>query len=134
MKKIITKKAIFQVKSQPFDPKDMGEPRTADEYYRRGLANFARKQYVGAEDDLEEALALKNDLLDACYVLGMVQKAQGKDQEAIQAFHRVLSIIESEADNHAAKFDMLRRLALGHINVINQGDWNLEKEIWKHTP
>ena len=131
MKKIIRKKEITQVKSQPFEPATIGEPSTADEYFRRGLAFYARKQLSAAEDDLKEAIARQSDLLDASYVMGMVLKSQGKKAEAILAFQHVLGLIGDQLNKHTARFDMLRRLALGHINMINQGDWNLEKEIWK---
>ena len=48
------------------------------------------------------------------------------------AFNQALYLITALPDVKTAKYDMLRRLALGHVNEMTQGDWNLEKEIWKH--
>jgi hypothetical protein len=64
----------------------------------------------------------------------MVRKALGRKAEASEAFSQVLKLISSETCDKSTRKDMLRRLALGHINMINQGDWNLEKEIWIHIP
>jgi len=49
----------------------------------------------------------------------------------VAAFRQVIDLISSETGANRVKADMLRRLALGHINEITQGDWNLEKEIWQ---
>jgi hypothetical protein len=62
----------------------------------------------------------------------MVLKACDRKEEATAAFRKVLDLIAVNPESHTAKSDMLRRLALGHVNEMSQGDWNLEKEIWKH--
>jgi tetratricopeptide (TPR) repeat protein len=110
----------------------MGEPTTADEFQRRGMAFYARKQYSPAEGDLKKAISMDNNNLDSYYSLGMVLKACDRKEEATAAFRKVLDLIAVNPESHTAKSDMLRRLALGHVNEMSQGDWNLEKEIWKH--
>lgn len=130
MKKIFTKNEIFKVKSQPIDPSKMGIPTMAEEFQRRGMAYYARKQYNAAEDDLKKAIQLDDSSIDAFYSLGMVSKAMNQKDEAVEAFNQVLNLIGAKADSNKTKNHMLRRLALGHINEITQGDWNLEKEIW----
>jgi hypothetical protein len=62
----------------------------------------------------------------------MVLKAVERNEEAINAFNQVLILIGNNSTLDKTKYDMLRRLALGHVNEMAQGDWNLEKEIWKH--
>jgi tetratricopeptide (TPR) repeat protein len=131
MKKIFAKKEIFKVKSQPIDPNKMGEPTKADEFQRRGMVYYARKQFNAAEDDLKRAISLDNSNIDSFYGLGMVLKAVNRRDEAVAAFNQVLKLVGSNVDANKTKMDMLRRLALGHINFITQDDWNLEKEIWK---
>jgi tetratricopeptide (TPR) repeat protein len=127
------KKEIFKVKSLPIDPASMVEPKTAGEFQKRGMAYYARKQFSQAEGDLKKAIALDPTSLDSYYGLGMVLKADNSKDASVEAFRKVIELIESRPDAKVIKYDMLRRLALGHVNEITQGDWNLEKEIWKHV-
>jgi tetratricopeptide (TPR) repeat protein len=133
MNKLFKKKEIFKVKSVPVDPAGMQEPTSADEYQRRGVAYYARKQFSAAETDLKKAISLDTNHLDSYYSLGMVLKALDRKEEASAAFTQVLTLISAYPDSNTTRYDMLRKLALGHINEMNQGDWNLEKEIWKHV-
>ena len=80
-----------------------------------------------------KAIQLDANHIDSYYSLGMVYKAAQQKENAVAAFNHVLSLIENNPALNTSKYDMLRKLALGHVNEINQGDWNLEKEIWKHT-
>jgi tetratricopeptide (TPR) repeat protein len=132
MAKLFKKKEIFKVKSIAMDPTKMGEPTTAEEFQKRGMALYARKQYAGAEIDLKKAISLDSTHIDSYYSLGMVFKAVNRKDEAVAAFTKVLNLLSSQEGASTSKNDMLKRLALGHINEITQGDWNLEKEIWKH--
>lgn len=133
MRKLFKKKEIYKVKSLPIDPSIMGEPSTVDEYQRRGMAYYARKQFTEAEADLKKAISMDGNNIDSFYSLGMVLKAMNRKEDAVAAFGQVLNLISARSDVHTTKYDMLRRLALGHVNEMTQGDWNLEKEIWKHT-
>ncbi len=133
MSKLFKKKEIFKVKSVPLDPASMAEPVTVDDFHKRGMAYYARKQYKDAEADLIKASQLDRNNIDAYYSLGMVLKAENKKDEAIASFTQVINLIRARPDGNQVKFDMIRRLALGHINELNQGDWNLEKEIWKRV-
>jgi tetratricopeptide (TPR) repeat protein len=132
MARLFKKKEIFKVKSVPMDPSSMGEPTSADEFQRRGMAFYARKQFEAAESDLKKAISLDSNHIDSYYSLGMVFKAVDRNEEAIAAFNQVLNLIGKNSSLDKTKYDMLRRLALGHVNEMTQGDWNLEKEIWKH--
>jgi tetratricopeptide (TPR) repeat protein len=133
MRKLFKKKEIFKVKSVPVDPTKMGEPTTVDEYQKRGMAYYARKQFKEAEADLKKAISLDGSNVDSFYSLGLVLKAANNKDGAVTAFNQVINLIKSRPDASQVKYDMLRRLALGHINEMTQGDWNLEKEIWKRT-
>jgi len=133
MSKLFKKKEIFKVKSKAIEPTSIEDPSTADDVQNSGMAYYARKDYSAAEADLKKALQLDNNHVDAYYSLGMVLKAAGKNEEAVAAFNQVINLIATLGGENATKYDMLRKLALGHVNEITQGDWNLEKEIWKHT-
>jgi len=134
MAKLFSKKEITKVKSQALDPSNMGEPVSADDYLLRGIAYYARGNYDAADADLCNLISKFGNQIDAYYVLGMVYKAAGRKVEATAAFNQVLQLLNNAAGEKSTRNDMLRRLALGHVNMINQGDWNLEKEIWQRIP
>ena len=124
------KKDIFKVKSIPLDPATMRNPTTADDYMKRGIAFYARKQYDRSEDDLKAAISLDPELVDAYYNLGLMLKAVFRKEESIQAFEKYIDLISNGLVKNHDRAEMLRRLAMGHINEQRTGDWNLEKEIW----
>lgn len=132
MRKLFKKKEIFKVKSVPVDPTTMGEPTTSADLQKRGMAYYARKQFKEAEADLKKSISLDANNIDAYYSLGMVYKATDCKDDAVSAFTKVIDLIQTNPEISQTKKDMLRKLALGHINELTQGDWNLEKEIWKH--
>ena len=126
------KKEIYKVKSITVDPATLRNLTSGDEYLKRGVAYYARKQYENAENDLRTALAMDADPVEVNYCLGMVLKAESKSEEAIQCFEKVLDLL---SQSHMKNYDrqaMLRRLAKGHINFMKTGDWDLEKEIFQH--
>jgi tetratricopeptide (TPR) repeat protein len=131
--KLLPKKEISKVKSVPLDPEKISNPQNATEYHQRGIAFYARKQYDLAVADFSQAISLDGSMVDAYYSLGMVLKASGRTADSVKAFSKVADLLAPQAGVGKAEVDMLRRLALGHINMLTQGDWNLEKEIWKHT-
>jgi lipoprotein NlpI len=127
------KKEILKVKSIPVDPETMRDLNTAEEYFNRGMAYYARKQFDQAEKDLSTAVTMNGELVDAFYVLGMVCKSTVKYEDAIRAFETVLELLSKGVVKNPNRVAMLRRLAKGHINEIKTGDWNLEKEIWQRV-
>jgi hypothetical protein len=59
-------------------------------------------------------------------------KAQGRRQESVKTFAEVVSLLDKDISIDRTRRAILRRLAHGHINLLESGDWGLEKEIWKH--
>jgi tetratricopeptide (TPR) repeat protein len=133
MSRLFKKKEIFKVKSVPVDPSKMADPVTVDDYQKRGMAYYARNRNKEAEADLKKAVSMDSNNIDAYYSLGMVLKAMDSKDEAVEAFNQVVKLILAKQGTREVKYDMLRRLALGHINELTTGDWNLEEEIWKHA-
>jgi tetratricopeptide (TPR) repeat protein len=133
MSPLFKKKEIFKVKSVPLDPVNMPQPNTVNDYIKRGMGYYARQQFKEAEADLKKAVSMDGDNIDSFYSLGMVLKAMHKKEEAVAAFNQAISLIRARSDASDVKYDMLRRLALGHVNELTSGDWNLESEIWKRT-
>ena len=93
--------------------------------------------YYG-EDLLEEAVIAFQAAIDrfpedveALYALGLALKKRGKDQEALKYFKQVTASVDKLDDE--IRGEMLRRLAVGHANVIEKGDWDLSGEIWERS-
>lgn len=127
------KKEIIKIKSIAVDPATMRDLTTAEEYFNRGTAYYARKKFDLAEKDLQTSIAMNGEMVDAYYVLGMVLKAAARGQEAVQAFETVLDLLGKGLVKNSNRVAMLRRLSKGHINEIQTGDWDLEKEIWQRV-
>jgi len=110
------------------------QPRSESDYYEQGwLLHSSRKDEDAAEENFRQAIAFNPKFIDAYFGLGLVLKSQDRRQESIQAFQIVINLLESDPLEDRSRAEMLRRLALAHINQMRSGDWNLEKEIWKHT-
>jgi len=133
-RKWIKKAEPSQVQSKPLDPGNIPPPQDAQGYLNRGVVFYARRQYEQAIQDLLQAASLDASLVDPHYCLGMAYKASQQNSEAIQAFQQALAQLEKQTILRAEAKTMLRRLALAHINEIQTGNWNLEKEIWRHIP
>lgn len=131
--KLFRRKEIYKVESEPVDPGKFQEPKTAQEFLNRGMAFYARDQYDNAENDIRKAISMDRKYIDAFYSLGMILKAQKRNDEAIEAFQQTLDYLGGKEGEHNPKKDMLRRLAKGHVNEISLGDWNLEEEVWKRS-
>ena len=102
------------------------EPETAPEFVERGWDHYSRKEYFRSEADFQKALDLLPDDVDTLYALGMTQHASGRLQEAVKTFEKTIQILESPSYVDSVRSHMLIRLARGHINRIQTGDWKLE--------
>ena len=65
------------------------------------------------------------------YLLGMALKAAGDGDAAVAAFRAAAAALPAMQD--AVRGAMLRRLAVGQINWIERGKWDLEPETWIRT-
>ena len=125
------RKSTVEDKRVSVEPEDMPEPTDVDGYMRRGWAFHSRGKNDQAEADFRKALEMDPDSVDANYVLGLVLKAEQKDEAAVEAFKVTINLINNGKIVEVNRAEMLRRLAKGHINEIREGDWKLEKEIWQ---
>jgi tetratricopeptide (TPR) repeat protein len=110
------------------DPDKM-DPQTNEEYLERGWLYYSHEKYERAEADINAVLQNEPDNVDAWYALGLVWKAIGNLQRAVEAFSKIDSVI-AEIDEHQ-RATIISRLAHGQINQIQTGNWDLEKEVWK---
>lgn len=128
--KLLKKKDQDGKKTIAIGPEQMPEPSDLAGFIRRAWAYHARGQEDRAEADFLRALSIDPRSADALYGLGLVHKAQGRKEEAINTFQKTLELIQSGAVEDRTRSEMLRRLALGHINELSTGDWNLEEMVW----
>jgi len=105
---------------------------TAEVYVRQGWERHAAGDEAAAEESFRQALALEPSALEAYYGLAMVAKRQQRAEEAVGHFQKVLELIQTNIQN-PDRAEMLRRLAIGHINNIRTGDWGLEAELWQRN-
>lgn len=106
--------------------------KSYEELLREGWELHAsRKDEDLAESVFRQAIALDSKPVDAYYGLGLVLKSQDRRKEAIQAFEKVVELLDSHAIQDRTRRSILRRLALGHINQLKSGDWGLEREVWQ---
>jgi tetratricopeptide (TPR) repeat protein len=114
------------------DPEAMSQPISALDYQRRGYAYYTIGKYNEAEADFRKAIEMDAKDVDSVYALGMTLKAAKRTQDSVKAFKQAISLIDSGVIQNQNRRDMLRRMAIGHVNEITKGDWDLEKEIWEH--
>ncbi len=107
------------------------QPSTIEEYIKQAWSQKASGKLDEAEAFFRKAITQKPEMIEAHYGLGLTLKAQGRRQDSIQCFEKVIELIDQGIDDRT-RGEMLRRLSLAHINQIRSGDWGLEKEIWKH--
>jgi tetratricopeptide (TPR) repeat protein len=123
---------VLMVASNPKDVIEEKQPSTAEEFVNSGWAKKTSGNLEEAESNFRKAISLNPDFVEAHYGLGLVLKAQGRRQDCIESFEKVIELIDKGIDDRI-RGEMLRRLALAHINQLRSGDWGLEQEIWKHT-
>jgi uroporphyrinogen decarboxylase len=104
------------------DPGQIPVPQTAAEFLRRGYAYYSRRMYTQAIQDYQAAIASDPEMIDAVYALGMAFKAEKQNEKSVRTFHQVLDLLNAGAVGDRIRADMLRRLALGHINEITPVD------------
>ena len=124
----MAKRAKLAIEAKVLSPSDIN-PTTPADYLQRGWLFLSSKNPDKALVDFNTAVQQDPNNPDTYYALALALKTLGKNPEAIENFNKVLSYL-GESTNHSTR-QMLTRLTHGHINQINSGDWNLEKEIWQ---
>ncbi len=106
------------------------ESASAAAYINKGWELKSSGKLDEAEDSFRKAITLQPGSVEAYYALGLTLKAQNRRQESIRSFEKVFDLVEGGLEDRV-RGQMLRRLTLGHINQLSNGDWNLEHEIWQ---
>ncbi|MCC6190482.1 MAG: tetratricopeptide repeat protein [Anaerolineales bacterium] len=99
-------------------------PASAEAQTNLGWGYYGQRQYAEAIETFRQALTLDNRLIDAHYGLGLALKEAGAGAEAVKSFEAVIKLA-AELEN-AVRGQMMVRLARGHINQIQLGDWRMD--------
>jgi len=102
-------------------------PQELSNYLRLALALYEEANYEEALTTLRNASAAFQDNYEVAYAMGLISKKMGNTNEAQKFFQDVIRLSEEIADQTRAR--MLRRFAVGHVNMIENGDWNLKGEV-----
>lgn len=100
-----------------------GNPQELSNYLRLAWAYYEEKKYESALTTLQDAGDRFPDDYEVAYTMGLILKKVGNKDEAQKAFQEVIRLTDEIPDEIRAR--MLRRFAVGHINMIENGEWNL---------
>jgi tetratricopeptide (TPR) repeat protein len=112
---------------KPTEPAELSNKATAEDYVESGWQHYSKKEYFRAEANFQKALEITPNNADTMYALAMTMHASGRAPEAIQAFEKVLRMLEKTKETDPVRALMLARLSNGHINRIKTGDWKLDR-------
>ncbi len=124
----MAKSAKLATEAKVLSPTDIN-PTTPADYLQRGWLFLSGKDPEKALNDFHKALEQDAENPDVYYAIALALKTLGKNAEAVEKFNKVLTLVGNSTNQSTRQ--MLTRLTHGHINQINSGDWNLEKEIWQ---
>ncbi|MCC7361622.1 MAG: tetratricopeptide repeat protein [Anaerolineales bacterium] len=101
-------------------------PTSAEAQSNLGWGLYGQRLFDESVRAFEAALALDNLYVDAHYGLALTLKESGAPAKAVSEFQAVLKLAP-QMDN-TVRAGMLARLARGHINQIESGNWRLDAE------
>jgi len=105
-----------------------GNPQELSNYLRLAWAHYGEADYESALTTIQNARDRFPDDYEVAYAMGLILKKMGNMHEAQKVFREVIRLSDGIADETRAR--MLRRFAVGHANMIEDGDWNLKGEVW----
>ena len=100
-------------------------------WLRFGWALYAAGSYLQAAEAARECRTRSASDPEPSYLMGMALKAAGDGEAAVAAFKAAAAVLP--AMQEAVRGAMLRRLAVGQVNWIERGKWDLEPETWIRT-
>jgi Flp pilus assembly protein TadD len=104
-------------------------PLDFDAVFRLAWALYAKGEHLEAESAFSRCASLAPDDPEGMYGKGMALRAQDKRAAAVSAFDEAAVLAERLSDRTRAQ--MLHRLAIAHMHHLRDGDWGLEKEVWR---
>jgi tetratricopeptide (TPR) repeat protein len=100
-------------------------PNSAEAQSNLGWGLYGLRKYDESIQAYEKALSLDANFVDAHYGLGLTLKEAGRKDRAAQEFETVIKLAPQLENN--VRGTMLAKLAQGHINQMQGGDWKLDQ-------
>jgi len=104
-------------------------PAEINNHLRLGWTYYGENKLDDAVNAFQGAIDRFPGDVEALYALALSLKKAGKEKEALKVFKEVIGLVGKVDDQ--IRGEMLRRLALGHANILERGDWDLSGEIWE---
>lgn len=128
MRKKVVAAGTPPVPIEAFQRQAQESPSDAAAQLRFGWALYGAGRLQEAQKVLEEAARNHPNDLEVLYALGLTLKRAGDPEPARAAFQKILELIPGIQDR--TRSAILRRIAHGHLHMMEDGRWDLEKEIW----
>jgi len=94
--------------------------------------HYGESRYDEACATLEAALQRDPRDFEVQYALALALKKRGDAPRAAATFRGAIDSLDGQ-DLDTTRRRMLRRLAVGHLNMLDHGRWDLEPETWERT-
>ncbi len=104
-------------------------PTDIKKHLRLGWAYYGEDKLDEAIDAFRDAKDRFPEDIEVLYALALAYKKAGKGDDALKIFRNVIEFATNLDDQ--TRGAMLRRLAIGHANVLERGDWDLRNETWE---
>lgn len=112
--------------AQPAEEASRVSPKTAKDFNFRGWEHRVRHELAEAESDFRQAIKMDAKDSEATYGLAQVLMEQGKKDDAVKTFKQAIKLLDSGAlSDDPIRAGMLQRQALGHIERLTKGKWDL---------
>jgi hypothetical protein len=92
---------------------------------------YGSGDYVGAVRLLAALPEHRQAEVEVAFLLALASGRAGDKTAASAGFRTVLQGVEQLDD--PTRRSMLRRLARGHLNLLDHGTWDLEPETWERA-
>ncbi len=102
-------------------------PKSADAHANLGWGFYGEDKWDDAVREFSEALKLEPGHIEALYGLALTRKSAGAKVEAVNSFNAAIAQLPTLQDQ--TRINVLRRLATGHINQIQSGEWKLSSVL-----
>ena len=121
------KEAVVKSAVEEYRDAVAANPKSADAHSNLGWGFYGEDKWDEAVKEFNEAISLEPGNVDALYGLAMTRKYAGAKTEAVNGFNATVAQLPALEDQMRAS--VLKRLAHGHINNIQSGDWNLSSVL-----
>ena len=125
-KEVIAKSAVEEYRQAV-----AANPKSADAHANLGWGLYGEDKWDEAVQEFNEALRLEAGHIDALYGLALTRKLAGAKVEAVNSFNAAIAQLPALEDQ--MRGNVLRRLAHGHINQIQSGEWKLPSALGKES-